>query len=541
MSRAISVLFVTMVVASGCTGADGTPGPAGPPGAEGPTGPMGEPGAPLVDPSLSPLDKAFAAIGGRDALLALDTIAIEATGSRRMSLEGYHPDDDSVEVSTFELSLVADLSDDALRLDWQRDVPLFGAMPAFSQILAGDVGYTEGFESVWGTPGGDMPSDRWAAVRKQQRLLNPQLILRELAEDASGAIDAGVALLDGALHHLVVVADAVSPITLYVSATTGRIAKLETVENDYVTSDTRLEVFYAGWRRWDGDVLFPNDVVITLGGHVVHVEHRSSVALNGTIDPASLALPEGAMPAHVEADAARGERNHQFHEEFSSIGVPLDGLQTYVDAQELAPGVYQLAGGSHHSLAIEQAGGVVIAEAPLYPARAEAILAWVAATFPGKSVTHVIATHHHRDHAGSLRSFVAAGATVVVGEASADFFARSFRRERTIDPDALAATPREATIVAVPPGGSYVIDDPTHPVAAHAIETAHASDMLVVHAPAQRVLFNSDLYSPGAPPVPFFVAELSAAIAARGLAVDTMAGGHGFGTSTFAEFQALVP
>jgi len=55
--------------------------------------------------------------------------------------------------------------------------------------------------------------------------------------------------------------------------------------------------------------------------------------------------------------AARGEAHHQFLQNFAALDFPRDGLQTEVVATELAPGVFHLTGGSHHSLAVEQADG----------------------------------------------------------------------------------------------------------------------------------------------------------------------------------------
>jgi glyoxylase-like metal-dependent hydrolase (beta-lactamase superfamily II) len=525
LGHLLSLVLVTTLAS--CEGPAGDPGPAGP---------QGPPGETPVDPDLAPLDKAILAAGGEEALAALGSLRVESHGTRRIALEGHHPDDPAAEASTFDVTLSWDLAGDRLRLDYRRVHPVWGgAETTFSEVVVGDVGWLDGVESVFGQPGGAMLSDRWAATRKQARLLWPHRLLADLAADPSAASDGGVALLDGEIHQLVVVADTVHPITLWVNAKTGRLDKLATLESDPLLGDIALEAFYLDWQPAAGGLRIPSRVVLAAGGQLLHEETRDSIEVGPALE---IEIPDGAAPTYVAADAARGERRHQWHEAFAAFGVPLDGQQTQVVASEIATGVWHLTGGSHHSLVIEQSDGLVVVEAPLYEARAQAILDWTDATFPGKTVTHVILTHHHRDHVGAIRTFIARGATVVVGEASAAFFAEVARARRTIEPDELSAAPAEAEIVAVAAGGSITVADGARPVVAVAADSVHAADMVFVHLPGQRILFESDLYSPGFPAIPFFAAEVERNVDARGLGVDTLVGGHGFGTSSYAEFLA---
>ena len=500
----------TLLVSSLLAACEGDQGPPGPPGG--------------LDPNASALDKAFAGIGGKDALAELAAFRISASGERLMTLEGYVPEDDSHSISTFTAEITTDVTGDRLRIDYARTIPLFFAMKDYSVIVDGTRGAIVGVESVFGQPGGPLSSDRWAATLRQQRLLNPQLILRDVADGIATATDKGVALRDGQLRHRIDVTDDVRPLSLYIDRFTGEIVELETAENDYVAGDTPVEVHYQGWRTWDGLVKFPSEVIIAVGDQPVHAEHRDAITLAPSLTDDTFALPAGDY-AHDEEDAARGARNGQFHESFAGLGVPLDGLQTFVDAQQIGPGVWHLRGGSHHSLVVEQAAGVVVVEAPLYEARAQAIYAWIAANIPGKQVTHVVVSHHHRDHVGSLRTFVARGARVVVGAAARPYFARAFNAARTIEPDELATTPRAATIDAVPAGGSLTIADATRPVRVVAIASTHSADMVVAYVPSTKTVFVSDIYSPGLPANPFGARELKAGIA--NLDVTNIAGGHG--------------
>jgi glyoxylase-like metal-dependent hydrolase (beta-lactamase superfamily II) len=524
--RRTSIFLTTLIstAVAGCTGDQGPAGPAGPPGG--------------VDPSASAIDKAFAGVGGRDAVSALTSFRIQATGERLITLEGFAPEDDSQPISTFTSDTTADVAGDRLRIAYKRKLLIFGALTDYRVLIKGNVGVVDGVESVFGTPGGPLPSDRWATTVRQHRLLNPQLLLRDVALGKATATDAGLALRDGELRHQLDITSDVRPISLFVDRNTGEITDLATLENDFVAGDVKLEAHYAGWQKSSGDVRFPSDVVLALNNQVWHAEHRDAVTTGVALDDAAFAFPAGAAPTYVAADAARGARDGEFHEAFAGLGVPLDGLQTTIAAQQVAPGVWYLGGGSHNSLAIEQAAGVVIVEAPLYEARAQAIYAWVAASI-GKPVTHVIATHHHRDHAGGLRTFIARGAKLVIGEAARPFFSRTFRAPHTIEPDELSTTPRTATFLTVPASGELTLADATNPVRVLAVDSTHAADMIVAYTPNQRVLFVSDLFSPGLPPNPPAAREVRDAVQAHSLAIDKIAGGHG-GIGTRADLDAAA-
>lgn len=430
-----------------------------------------------------------------------------------------------------------DVRGDRLSIHHKRSLKVFGFNTAqdYTEIINGNRGYVEGTEHLFGFPTGNLLSDRTAAIRRQQRLLNPHLILREVAATPSLASDGGAALLDGSLHHLLVVNDSVYPLTLYVNAQTGKISKLVTLENDHLHRDIPIEIHYAGWQQAGAGLLFPKNVYIGANGHLLHTETRKAVSVNATLAETLFQLPAGASPVYVEADAVRGEKNHQFHQTFASIGIPIDGLQTTVAETKLAEGVYLLGGGSHNSLAVEQANGIVIVEAPLNPERSVAVINWVKAfpEFENKPITHVLATHHHDDHSAGLRAFVAQGAKVVVHESTAAYYRTIFRNPSTIQQDPLAEKPTAATLLTVPDRGSLRIDDATNPVTAYSFETAHAKDMLLFYVPGTgeggKVAFSSDLFNPGQGGIGNGPKELYKAITQTyNLPVETIAGGHGF-------------
>jgi glyoxylase-like metal-dependent hydrolase (beta-lactamase superfamily II) len=524
----IALLFATTVLVVGC---DGDRGPAG---AEGPPGPPGG-----LDPALSATDKLLTAIGGRPALAGLQSLSATVTGNRALLDEGYLPGDGASAASSFTANLQWDITARNLRLDYQRVVGFpFPGNYTYTELLRADGGWRDGIDNFFGAPAGALSSERWASARRQQMLLHPEVFVRDLASGKLTGADAGVGVIGGVLHHRLEVADSVAPLTLWIEVGTGRLNKISTIENEYLRADVAVEAFYSDWKPLSGGVSAPFRAALTVDGEVVHEELRTAMTANPALPATTFAVPGGGQPSIVADEAKRGERTHQFYEMFSAVGIPIAGGQTAVVANELKPGIWHLSGGSHNSLVIEQANGVVVVEAPLYGARSEALLSWITGQFPGKPVTHVIATHFHGDHSGGLRTFVAAGATVIAGESALGLYRRVFSARRTIEPDRLATSPRLPTLRGVDPGELVTLADATRPVQIYTVNTTHAADMVV--AVANGVLFVSDIFSPGIPANPAALRELRQAITDHpSVPVERLAGGHG-GTATLAELDALI-
>jgi hypothetical protein len=267
MMKPKTILLTTLMTAGtlGCAGDLSPAAPAGPPGAP----------ATIERAAASAIDKAFAGLGGKDAVASLASFRIQATGERLMTLEGNTPFDDSQLISTFSSDVTDDVAGDRLRIAYERAIPLFGATTSYRVIVRGNLAATDGVESAFGAPGGALPSDRWASTVRQHRFLNPQLLLRDVALGKLTAAGAGVERRDGELRDRIEIAGDVRPISLFVDRGTGEITDLETFENDFVEGDVTLSAHYAGWQQAAGGVAFPADVVLALNGQVWHTEHRA--------------------------------------------------------------------------------------------------------------------------------------------------------------------------------------------------------------------------------------------------------------------------
>ena len=195
----------------------------------------------------------------------------------------------------------------------------------------------------------------------------------------------------------------------------------------------------------------------------------------------------------------------------------------------VGPSSYVLEGASgYRVLVAEHDSGLVVVEAPLNARTATEALGLLREASPGKSVTHVVLTHHHLDHVGGIRPFVEAGAVVVAPSGAVEYLRRIIGASLSFgtlgQPRRPPVTPR---IEAVAPGEQRRIG----PLRLLHVATSHAAGMLVAHLPSERLLFQADLLQvdePGGAARPAATAaELETFVRRSTPDVDRIVGVHG--------------
>ena len=502
-----------------------------------------------------PLQKAFDAIGGKDALLEFRGFSYESSGERFEPAQGLTPTAAPIKANSFTLSLLCDMENDRLSFDWHRQIfdPLRGEL-AYKDVLDGDLGYQPGNDSVFNPPGATsdraLVSARMAALRREFQLLNPQLYLRTAATDENAATITADVDLDGRTHHVIEVSNGVQPVKVFIDAASGRVSKLQTLQNDHIWGDVLTEVTYSDWSAPESSqLMFPHQVELAIGGKTLRTARRTNVVVNPDFPPEAFALPDDPRTEVDQATAERGAMSSQYLTRWHAIGVPFgDQDQTSVVATAVAgdPDVQHLTGAFHHSLAIKVGEGIVVVEPPLNEARSRAVLNKLDELWPNVAVSHLILTHHHFDHMGGIRTYAAVGATIVTSELNRSYVEEALASSHTLVPDELAkvASP-EWRIEAVPADGEFSLGGGGRSVKARHIPTIHSEDMLVIYLPDLRVLFVSDLYMPGAfppgqpPPAPFgdWTRGLRDGLAKLEWNIEWLAGGHG-GIAPFTDLHS---
>jgi glyoxylase-like metal-dependent hydrolase (beta-lactamase superfamily II) len=196
-----------------------------------------------------------------------------------------------------------------------------------------------------------------------------------------------------------------------------------------------------------------------------------------------------------------------------------------VTVEQVAPGVWLLAGQSHHSVVVDFSDHRILIEAPQSEARTLAVIAKAREIEPKKPLTKLVTTHHHFDHTGGLRAAISEGLTVITQSGNKAFVEAMAGRPHTMQPDALAKNPKQVAVETV--DEELELKDAVGNVKLyHVAGSPHSDTMLMAYIPKARVLVEVDVFSPGAAAQPY-AANLIENITRAKLNVDRIVPLHG--------------
>lgn len=223
-----------------------------------------------------------------------------------------------------------------------------------------------------------------------------------------------------------------------------------------------------------------------------------------------------------------------------------------VVATEVADGVWHMTGSNAHSVAIEFRDFVTVVEAPTSDERSYAVIAEIKRVIPGKPIRYLVTTHHHFDHIGGIRNYVAEGATIVTHELNEVFFNQVVfaTQSRVLNPDRLHlypfATTGPAPLRLETMTDRHAISDGERTLMLfHLDNIDHAATMLISYLPTEGIIIHADNYSPVAAgaPGPERIRDreiaLYRAIQRWGLDVETHVPIHGR-VGLHADFERIV-
>jgi glyoxylase-like metal-dependent hydrolase (beta-lactamase superfamily II) len=341
----------------------------------------------------------------------------------------------------------------------------------------------------------------------QRRL--PSLVLRTALQREATLRYVGEDTVDGAQHHVVTLVhvDGVQ-MALYINTGTNLITKYELIYPDTLTGDEASEIYFADYRT-AGALQVPSTFLWKQAGEVV-----AKWTYEVTIDPPI-------------ADATFDDKTDGFR------AVPLNAAQQRsVGVEKLGEGVYlvnSLGGGAYNVMAIEFADHIVAIEAPVSSQVSEQAIAEIKKAIPNKPVRYVAVTHHHNDHSGGLRAFIAEGATVLTTPGNVKWV-KSLAASTMLE-DRLSKSPKPLKVELLE-GKKRVLTDGSQTLELHDIgPNPHAREMMVAYLPRQRIAFQGDLFfSPFDGQQVGFAQETTQEFAAKlralGLRVDKLAGVH---------------
>lgn len=238
----------------------------------------------------------------------------------------------------------------------------------------------------------------------------------------------------------------------------GRVRRIESVLPEPLLGDVAVRTAFSDYGP-RGGLDFPQRIVQHLDDVLVLDVQVRSVALNQALE---ITVPENVR---------------------TSGNAPA--------VEFLSDGVWLLAGGTHHSVLVEQDRRLVLVEAPLDDERGRALLQAAARLVDGKAVEAVVATHHHLDQLGGLRVLAGAGARLIISRPAQDWLHGVLRRPLQRRPDPLLALRQPPVVQGV--GSLQRLDDARRPLEVHAVrDSPHARGMLMVWLPRERLLIHAE-------------------------------------------------
>ena len=427
-------------------------------------------------PEQQIVNDAAAALGGRERILAVKTIVIEGKGT------AYSVGSDRLIDTNYRVYDVAGYRyaiDVAGRraLSEQTRTPLtpnFSGQAPVKQVqgIDGDVGYNIGSNGNATRVRNKVTID----ARRADIYHHPLTSVRAAIDPAAKV--ANLRTLGNETIVDITTADAVS-MTLAIDSTTKLPTRVvSTTASDNILGDVAAETAFADYQDVSG---------LRLPAHFTSKVDRfkdtdirvTKQTIDGDIgNVGNLAAPAAAASAPAtEAPAP----------------------PVTVTVEEVAKGIWFLAGQTHHSVLVEFGDHLTLIEAP-NEARALAVFAKAKELRPNKPLTVLVNTHHHFDHSAGVRAAVSEGLTVITHRSNVAFYEEAVQRPHRLIPDALSKnpTPKPLKIVAV--DDEMVLKDDTRTIVlCRILNNSHADNNLMVYFPGERLLTQADIFMPRDP------------------------------------------
>ncbi len=498
--------------------------------------------------------KAVSAQGGADALSAVKTLSYKATSRQ------WEPEQSAIAGGEMRLAndatlvSVTDVAAGATRNDWVRNFHYPAPRTfTFSEIVTAEAGYVAGIDSNGRTkqsreanpPAHSMSGLRLSTAQRELLRESPLLAL-EMSKNPDRVTSASSVTIGGVSHPAVNYRSGEQTLTVLFDPATGLPARVRSLDYDNIWGDVTYDLVLADWQTVGGARVAMSRKY-ELNGRTVTEVKLSEATVNTPIPADRLAIP-GPFLAAARKPAV-GQVPYQWIIRRQFIGTYLDSDQPSYDTQgspglrlqELAPGIQHVVGGSHNSLIVEMKDHVIVFDAPVSDWQSTWTISAARGKYLRKPVKYLVLTHHHMDHAGGVRAYADAGATIVTGKGTAAHFRRVLAAPFTRNPMLSSRDLGQTPIVEV--ADKHVLTDGQRRVEMYVLDpNPHSEGLLIGYVPDAQLGFVTDIWSPGAAPLPErltpALAALVAGVKKAGITPAKFAGGHGT-TADYAPLAAL--
>jgi glyoxylase-like metal-dependent hydrolase (beta-lactamase superfamily II) len=463
-------------------------------------------GCAQTPPEMQAVTAAADALGGRDRILAVNTLTLEGSRTNGNLGQNVTPDSElpNFDVKGFKRTL--DLANARARQQQTRVATAPGANPQ-PQVqnfgVDGDVAFNV-------TPDG-MVARQPELIAKERRaeflLHHPVGIVRAALDPAAKLSNPRKA---GSLDVVDVTTAQGDTLTLAVDSTTHLPASVTSMSYNANLGDVAIETAFSNYQDVDG-LKVPGRLTTKTDKYPTADITIAKSAVNA--DATDLAAPAAIKSGPAPTPPAM------------------------VTVEELGKGLWFLAGGSHNSVLVEFDDHLELIETPQNDTRALAVIAKAREIKPDKPLTKVVVSHHHFDHSGGIRAAISEGLTLVTHETNKTLFEDLAQRKHSVVQDALAKNPKPLKIETI--GDEAVVKNAGRTMQIYHVDGSnHAESMVMVYFPAERALVQADLFN-AANPNPARLPNLIENIQKRKLRVDRHVPLHG-PVATQAQFTKVL-
>jgi hypothetical protein len=481
--------------------------------------------------------QAVAAEGGAEALRGLTGLSLK--GDARFWEPGQSlaagGEPRFLGTATFEITW--DLGRNMARTNWNRDQQY--PPPAIKLNYTETVLPTLGFVTT-GTDNQPMSGIRVAAQLRELERASPRLLLKAMNNPAD-LRDAEPQPLGNRSLPAVSLMDGGTAFLILFDPATHLPAAIRTRDDDNISGDSNYDLVLDGWTSAG-----PARVATSLSYRLNDVEVARMNYTTVVPNPA-LSADAFAVPASVRAAANPPATSNVPYQwvlrrlfltrflDSDAIVYPQGGGFHLV---ELAPNVQHVQGGTANNLIVAMKDYLIVFDAPYGELQSRWTIDAAKAKYPGKPIKYLVLTHHHMDHTGGMRTYVAEGATLLVPSQSIDYIEKAIKAPHTLVPDELQKHPRPLKIYGV--YENMTIKDETAEIRLYNIASGgendpravspHIDGMLIGHVVDSKIVYVTDLISPRGSAIERSGDTIAVGRTLKEFDVDgdvTFAGGHG--------------
>ena len=480
---------------------------------------------------------AIAAMGGADALRNLKTLSIKAAAKHWEPEQSYLPGGPARPLGASTLNIAWDLGQGMARTDHEHrmDYP-FPGNETYSDVV------TPSWGAVINDKGEDraMAPNRLAFELREQERASPALLLKALdqPQNVSAVPDQK---LGGKRYPAIALKDGGTEFFVLFDRKTKLPAAIRTVEDDVIHGDGVFDLVLGDWKTVNGAKL-ATALSWTFNGLPKLDIAYSDITPNASLPPQAFAVTDATKQAakppaagDVPWQAVLVSVNFGRYDDLAEEKNAAAGL--VMKLVELAPNVSQILGRSHNSLVVAMKDYLVVFDAPQNETYSRGAIDAAKAKYPGKPIKYLVMTHHHMDHMGGARAYIAEGATIIIGSPAKAHTVAELSAPHTLHPDALQKNPKPVKVIEVK--DKMVLKDGDE-IRIYRILNSHVEGMLTMYVAGPKIVWVTDLYSPGRENTKTpSNAQFHDTMKQLALSPAMYAGGHGSSASE-ADFQAML-